>query len=150
MFKQILIPIDGSPASMRVARAGVAFAKDSGARVTAYHCKDRLPRPIYGDGYYTNRQLTPEFERHANAAAKKCLGAVTRAARDAGVQCETLADRAASPYEGIIEAAAKRRCDLIFIGTHGYRGLTRLAMGSVAEKVARLAKVPVMVYRRSA
>jgi len=150
MFKHILIPTDGSPVSTRAARAAVTFARDSGARVTVYYCKDPLPRPIYGDGYIRNRALTPEFEKHADAEAKKCLVAVTRAARDAGVRCETLANRAASPYEGIVEAAAKRKCDLVFIGTHGRRGLSRLVLGSVAEKVARLAKVPVMVYRPSA
>ena len=150
MFKHILIPTDGSPISIRAAKAAVTFAKDSGARVTAYYCKDPLPRPVYGDSYIQDRRLAPELERRANAAARKCLVDVTRAARKAGVQCQTLANRAASPYEGIIEAAAKRKCDLVFIGTHGYRGLTRLAMGSVAEKVARLAKVPVMVYRPSA
>ena len=147
MFKHILIPTDGSPISIRAANAGIALAKRSGARVTAYHCKDPLPRPVYSDGYIPNRDLMAEFDRRASAAAKKYLATVSKAAGKAGVQCATLADRAALPYEGVIEAAAKRKCDLIVIGTHGYRGLTRLALGSVAEKVARLSKVPVLVYR---
>jgi len=147
MFKHILVPTDGSSVSRRAARAAIALATETGARVTAYHCRGALPRPMYGDGYVPSKQLLAEFERRSNAAAKKCLAPVIQAAREAGVECTVLVDRTAAPHEGIVNAAGKRKCDLIFIGTHGYGGLTRLVLGSVAEKVTRLSKVPVLVYR---
>ena len=79
--------------------------------------------------------------------AKKQVAAIERAARKAGVPFETVVETARTPYHGIVEAAQKRRCDLIFMSSHGHTGLTRLALGSVADKVMTLSKVPVMVYR---
>jgi nucleotide-binding universal stress UspA family protein len=147
MFKHILIPTDGSPVSARAVKAAIAFAKESGARVTAYHCVDPVPRAMYGDGYVPSKQIIAEIERRTRAAAQKHVAAVATAARKAGVEFDTLIEAPRTSYEGIVAAAVKRDCDLIFMGTHGYRGLMRLALGSVAEKVTRFSKVPVLVYR---
>ena len=70
-----------------------------------------------------------------------------RAARDAGVRFATAADRAFTPDEGIVAAAQKRNCDLIVIGSHGRRGLARVAFGSIAANVIARSSVPVLVYR---
>lgn len=147
MFKHILIPTDGSPVSGKAVKAAIAFAKENGARVTGYHCVHPAPPATYGDGYVVSKQIIEEFEHRSAEAAKKHMGTLARAARKAGVEFEPLVETTPTPYEGIVAAASKRRCDLIFMATHGYRGLTRLALGSVAEKVTRLSKVPVLVYR---
>ena len=55
--------------------------------------------------------------------------------------------KALTPYEGIIAAAKKRKCDVIFMASHGRRGISRLIMGSVTQKVLSHAKIPVVVYR---
>lgn len=147
MFKHILIPTDGSPVSARAVKAGIAFAKETGARVTGYHAVEPVPTRLYGEGYVADKQMIAEFERRTRAAAKKHVAAIARAARKAGVRFEPLLQTARTPYEGIVEAAQKRKCDLIFMSSHGYRGLMRLALGSVADRVMTLSKVPVLVYR---
>jgi nucleotide-binding universal stress UspA family protein len=147
MFKHILIPTDGSAVSAKAVKAGIAFAKESGARVTGYYAVDPVPMRIYGEGYAGDKQLVAEFERRARAAAKEHVSAIGRAAREAGVDFEPLTQIARTPYEGIVEAAQKRKCDLIFMSSHGRRGLMRLALGSVADRVMTLSKVPVLVYR---
>ncbi|HEX5767884.1 MAG TPA: universal stress protein [Burkholderiales bacterium] len=147
MFKHILIPTDGSPVSAKAVKAGIAFAKRSGGRVTGYYAIEPVPMRLYGEGYVVDRQMVAEFERRARDAAKKHVEAVARAAAKAGVKCDTLVETARTPYEGIIEAARKRRCDLILMASHGYRGLMRLTLGSVTDKVIQLSKVPVLVYR---
>jgi nucleotide-binding universal stress UspA family protein len=148
MFKHILIPTDGSPASARAIKAGIAFAKKNGSRVTGYHSVDRVRSASFsGEGYIADPKLIAEIERRSRAAARKYVTAIGTAARKAGVKCDLLVEAADTPYRGIVEAAARRKCDLIFIGTHGYSGLMRFALGSVAEKAARLAKVPVLIYR---
>lgn len=147
MFKHILIPTDGSPVSAKAVKAAISFAKECGARVTAYHCVDPVPRAMYGDGYAPSKQIIAEIERRTRAAAQKHVTAVATQARKAGVEFDTLIEAPRTAYEGIAAVAEKRKCDLIFMGTHGYRGLMRLALGSVAEKVMRLSKVPVLVYR---
>jgi nucleotide-binding universal stress UspA family protein len=52
-----------------------------------------------------------------------------------------------TPYKGIIEAAKKHKCDVIFMASHGRRGVSRLFMGSVTQKVVTHCKIPVLVYR---
>jgi nucleotide-binding universal stress UspA family protein len=147
MFKHILIPTDGSAVSAKAVKAGIALAKRTGAKVTGYYAVEPVPVRLYGEGYVADRQMVAEFERRAIAAAKKNVAAVARAARKAGVRCETLVRTARTPYEGIVEAAQKRRCDLILMASHGYRGFMRLTLGSVTDKVIQLSKIPVLVYR---
>ena len=147
MFKHILIPTDGSPVSVKAVKAGIAFAKQTGARVTGYHAVEPVPTHLYGEGYVADKQMVAEFQRRALAAAKKQVEAIARDARKAGVPFEPLVQTARTPYHGIVEAAEKRKCDLIFMSSHGYRGLMRLALGSVADKVMTRSKVPVLVYR---
>jgi nucleotide-binding universal stress UspA family protein len=147
MFKHILIPTDGSAVSAKAVKAGIAFAKESGARVTGYYAVEPVPLHLYGEGYVADKGMVVEFERRALAAAKRHVLAIARAARKAGVKFEPLVRIARTPYEGIVEAVQKRNCDLIFMSSHGRRGLLRLTLGSVADKVIQLSKVPVLVYR---
>ena len=147
MFKHILIPTDGSPVSTKAAKAGIALAKESGAKVTGYYAVDPVPARLYGEGYVADRRSVEEFERRNRDYAKKQVAAIERAARKAGVPFQSVVETARTPYHGIVEAAKKRDCDLIFMSSHGRTGLMRMALGSVAEKVMTLAKVPVMVYR---
>lgn len=147
MFKHILIPTDGSPVSAKAVKAGIAFAKESGAKVTGYHAVEPVPTRLYGEGYVADKQMIAEFERRRLAAAKKHIRSIARQALKAGVSFEPLVKTARTPYEGIVEAAQKRKCDLILMSSHGERGLARLILGSVADKVIQLSKVPVLVYR---
>jgi nucleotide-binding universal stress UspA family protein len=148
MFKRILIPTDGSPASAKAIKAGIAFAKKNGSRVIGYHSVDPMRRSMHtGEGYIPSGKLMAEIERRLRAAAKKYVTAIGRVARKEDVEFEALVETADTPYRAIVDAAARRKCDLIFMGTHGYTGFTRFALGSVAEKVVRLSKVPVLVYR---
>ena len=147
MFKHILIPTDGSPVSAKAIKAGIALARESGARVTGYCAVDPVPARLYGEGYVADRRSVEEFERRSREYAKKQVAAIERAARKAGVAFQPLVEEARTPYFGIVEAAKKRDCDLIFMSSHGRTGLMRIALGSVADKVMTLSKVPVMVYR---
>ena len=147
MFKHILIPTDGSAVSAKAVKAGIALAKEQGARVTGYHAVEPVPARLYGEGYIADRRVVADFERRGREAACKHVAAIERAARKAGVPFDPLVETARTPYHGIVEAAKKRDCDLIFMSSHGHTGLMRMALGSVADKVMTLSNVPVMVYR---
>ena len=147
MFKSILIPTDGSSVSQKAVKAGIAFAKEAGAKVIGYHAVEPVPTHLYGEGYIADREMTAEFERRQLVAAKKLVRQIARDALKAGVPFEPMVRTSRTPYHGIVEAAEKRKCDLIFMSSHGRRGLERLALGSVADKVMTLSKVPVLVYR---
>jgi len=147
VFKHILIPTDGSPVSTKAVKAGIALAKQHGAKVTGYHALEPVPTRLYGEGYIADKGMIAEFERRNRQAAKKRIAALAREAQKAGVSFAPLVETVRTPYEGIVEAAKKRKCDLILMASHGHRGLTRLMLGSVADKVVQLSKVPVLVYR---
>ncbi len=147
MFKHILIPTDGSPVADKAVKAGLELAKALGAKVTGFYAIEAIQPQIYGEGYMVDRQLVKEFERGAREAGEKCLAAIARLAASTGVEFSSLVAKAETPYEGIIDAAKKRKCDAIFMASHGRRGLANLIMGSVTHKVLTHSKLPVLVYR---
>ena len=147
MFKHILIPTDGSPLSEKAIAAGIALAKESGARITGYHVLEAVPARLYAYPYRGEEEAIAEFEERRQEAARKHIDELARNARKQGVAFEPLVQTARTPYEGIVKAAQERDCDLILMSSHGRRGLARLAVGSVTDKVLQLSKVPVLVYR---
>ena len=146
MFKHILIPTDGSAVANQAAKAGIALARRLGAKVTAY-CALEDPQPIYVEGYSFNLEEIDGFDERAREAGQKWVDAIDKMAKAAGVPFTSVVAKALTPYEGIIAAAKKRKCDVIFMASHGRRGLSRLIMGSVTQKVLSYSKIPVVVYR---
>ena len=147
MFKHILIPTDGSRTAAKAIQAGVALAKEMGAKVTGYHAQEPLPTHIYGEGYVADRKIIAEFERRSREFGERCVDEIGAAARKAGVRFESLIVKARVPYQGIVEAAKEKKCDAIFIASHGRRGLARLVLGSVTNKVLTHSDIPVLVFR---
>ncbi len=147
MFKHILIPTDGSPVAAKAIKAGVALAKEMGATVIGYYAIEPAPTHIYGEGYLADRRLVEELERRARDVAQKAVDEVAAAAKEAGVQCETIVGKAVLPYKGIIDPAEKSHCDAIFMASNGHRGLSGLLLGSVTNKVLTHSKTPVLVFR---
>ena len=93
-------------------------------------------------------EYTPiEYEKYSKAHAEKVLGAVSAAAKSAGVVCDTLHVEHDQIYQAIIEAAEARKCDLIVIASHGRRGVSAVVLGSETVKVLTHSKIPVLVYR---
>jgi nucleotide-binding universal stress UspA family protein len=90
------------------------------------------------------------IERYETAAAEsaaKILSSVSEAAGKRGVTCETLHIKDQIPAEGIIAAATEMGCDLIVMASHGRRGISRMLLGSQAQKVVMLSPVPVLIWR---
>jgi len=145
MYKHILLPTDGSELSATAIRDGVKFAREIGARVTALHVTEPfLPTDL------TPSALTAHMQEHdakSKESAQRALGAVTEAARAAGVACATVHRVSRSPYEAIIALAGEAECDLIFMASHGRRGVAALLLGSETNKVLTHSKIPVLVTR---
>jgi nucleotide-binding universal stress UspA family protein len=147
MFKHILIPTDGSPVAAKAIKAGVALAKEMGASVTGFYAIEPPPTHLYGEGYLADRKLVEELERRARDVAQRSVDEITDAAKSAGVSCDAVISKAVMPYKGIIDAAEKSKCDVVFMASNGYRGLTGLLVGSVTQKVLTHSKIPVLVFR---
>lgn len=102
---------------------------------------------MYGD-YVPLDVYSPEQRaKQEILVSKRILKSVTDWAESAGVPSEVLYAKSVVPFEGIIKAAEDKGCDLIFMASHGRRGLTGLLLGSEAAKVLTHCKIPVLVYR---
>lgn len=147
MFKHILVPTDGSPLSESTIARAVSFAKDAGARITFFYAQPDFPMPIYGEGALIDPTTPEQFGKAAADEAKRILDAAKSAADAAGVTADTDTIVNEVPYEAIIDAAQRHGCDLIFMASHGRRGIAGLLLGSETQKVLTHSKTPVLVYR---
>ena len=148
MFKHVLIPTDGSPTANRAVKAGIKFAHEIGAKVTGYHAiEDLYKGDLLFEGSAIDPKTRAKFERSAREAAQNRLDAIGKLARAAGVAFDSAVTVVNTPYKGIIDVARKRRCDVIFMASHGRRGVSGLLMGSVTQKVLTHCTIPVLVYR---
>ena len=148
MFKKILIPTDGSPLSAQAANAGICFARSVGAEVVALYVTQPFAATIGFDGMAAAYAITDEdYEKASAEQADKYLKQITDRADTAGVKAEARAVSNFNVADGIVQAASDAGCDLIFIGSHGRSGLSRLLLGSVTAKVLSLASTAVLVYR---
>jgi nucleotide-binding universal stress UspA family protein len=147
MYKNILIPTDGSELSVRTIKAGVKLAKATGARVTGLFVAP-TPTPLVYKGIIPVGYMSPE--EHAETisrAAASHLGVIEKAAKVAGVTCQCTTITGDFPAESILQAAAKYKCDLIFMASHGRKGMSALILGSETQKVLAHSTVPVLVHR---
>ncbi|MGB5080348.1 MAG: universal stress protein [Burkholderiales bacterium] len=147
MFRRILIPTDGSKVAGKAVRAGIRFAGETGAAVVGYCAIEPVIVYSVGESVRSGNRRVAELERQTKAAAEGYLAAMRKQAAAAGVRFESLCDRAATPYDGIVAAARKKKCDTIFMASRGRSGLEKLLMGSVTSKVLVRSKIPVLVYR---
>jgi nucleotide-binding universal stress UspA family protein len=145
MFKHILIPIDGSALSMKAVESGVAFAKETGAKITVLTVIE--PSGVLGTDSKRVAATRKAYEQHVRDSAERELKDAERNAKKHRVPCTTILQEHDQPYQAIIEAASKKRCDLIAMASHGRRGVAALVLGSVTSKVLTHSRVPVLVYR---
>ena len=147
MFKHILLPTDGSRLSNKAVRLGLEFARKIRARVTAIHVVPEF-RFMVDEGITPlNPGLKKRIQDEARARAQRMLDAIAKHARARGVRCAVVSVAGDLPYQQIIAAARKNKCDLVMLASHGRRGLSALLLGSETSKVLLHSKVPVLVVR---
>ncbi len=147
MFKHILVPTDGSALSADTVKKAVDFARETGAKITFFYAKPDYPVAFYGEGALIDPTTPEKFAEMAEKQAQEIFAAAQQLAAAAGVSCAVAAVTSDVPYQAIIEAASANGCDLIFMASHGRRGLSGLLLGSETQKVLTHSKVPVLVYR---
>ena len=147
MFKHILVPTDGSSLSESTITRAVTFAKETGARITFFYAQPDFPIPVYGEGALIDPTTPEQFAASASEEAKRILDHARATADSAGVvsDVDTLVNEV--PYEAVIDASERHGCDLIFMASHGRRGIAGLLLGSETQKVLTHSKVPVLVFR---
>ncbi len=147
MYKNLLVATDGSKLSDKAVEHAVDLAKAVQAKLTAFYAAPDYPMPAYADGVVYEPVSKKEYTRLAEADAKKILDGVSRKAAAEGVPCATMHAIASAPWEAILAAAKKAKCDAIVMASHGRRGMSALLLGSETQKVLTHSKVPVIVVR---
>lgn len=141
--QHILVPMDFSEHADRALSYALELAGKLGARLTLLHV---IQRPV-ASARAMGVSLDPYFEQ-LELEVGEALDDHTRRAHEAGLQCD-VAILKGEPFQQIIEFANTKRVDLIVMGTHGRTGLQHFLLGSVSERVVRLAPCPVLVTRHA-
>jgi nucleotide-binding universal stress UspA family protein len=141
LYRNIVIATDGSENSRKAISYGIEIAKISGATVYAVHVVDTLS--VVSDIWTAGKDLIHDMMIRDG---KKILSETRKIIEDSGVEVKDVLLNG-HPGEEIIRFAEDNNIDLIVMGTLGATGLEKFLMGSVAEKVVRHSKVPVMVVR---
>jgi nucleotide-binding universal stress UspA family protein len=142
-MKKILIPTDFSDCARRAEEGAVALGLAFGAELILLHVA--VEAPLYNEGM--SGLVNPRDVYAAQRAwAENTLAARAAELRGMGVSARGVI-RSGVAVDEILTVAAEEGCDLIVIGTHGRGGLSRFFLGSVADRVVRLATCPVMTVR---
>jgi len=158
MYKNILLPTDGSPLSKKAIESGIAFAKAIGAKVVGLYVSPKLSfhdileiheeEELWGlKEAEKAKEALAHSEELGRSMAEKYLHSIQKKAKEAGLVCETVYLSAEAPEDGIVKVAGEKHCDLIFMASHGRTGISGALLGSVTRKVLGNSKVPVLVYR---
>jgi len=151
VYQDIMVAVDDSETSQRALNVAIGLAKGCGARLEIVHAVDESLFPTHARGgallvdpVLVQRALEEEGQRLLDAAAAS--------ARDAGVEAQTrvLASETHHTADQIAEAADAAKAELLVVGSHGRRGVQRLLLGSVAERLVRKANVSVLIVRGEA
>ena len=142
MFKHILLPTDGSELSGKAVKTGLVLAKALGAKVTGMHV---IVETQVASGL--EKTMLPQLGELVKEAAGKLMREFAEEARQAGVPHEALSVHGDSPWEKIIELAARSGCDLICMASHGRRGLAGALLGSQTNLVLTNSRIPVLLSR---
>ncbi|NDP42199.1 MAG: universal stress protein [Aromatoleum sp.] len=147
MYTNILVPTDGTKLSDKAVAHAVGLAQTVGAKLTLFYAAPDYPMPAYADGVVYEPVSRKEYAKLASADAEKILDAAGRKGIAAGIECVTAYSIAAAPWEAILAAAKKHKCDAIVMASHGRRGVSALLLGSETQKVLTHSKLPVIVVR---
>lgn len=143
-FSHILVATDFSPSSRSALEAGVFLAKQFGARVTLVHVVEPQFLAYAGTPFLPMVDFASEAERGARALLRASEEELAKQ-----VELTTTVEHG-SAWREILADAESSNADLIVLGTHGHTGLARALIGSTAEKVVRMATIPVLTVHAPA
>jgi nucleotide-binding universal stress UspA family protein len=147
MYKNILVPTDGSKLSKKAVVGAVRLAKATGARLVALHVYPKFSGSPYGSFGPPDEVIADAHAMHHQSEAKKIFAGIRMLAGTYGIGLDTVLVESDNVHKEIIAAARKRKCDLVCMASHGRRGLSGLVLGSETQKVLTHSSTPVLVLR---
>jgi nucleotide-binding universal stress UspA family protein len=144
VFKHILLPVDGSETAQKAVEKAAGLARAFGSDVTAIYVIDPYPFTGLGSDFAYGQA---EYLSAATVEAREATEAARATLEQAGVKVTTSVIEAHAAWRGIIDTATALGADLIVMGSHGRRGLEKVVLGSVAQRVLSHAHQPVFIVR---
>jgi nucleotide-binding universal stress UspA family protein len=144
MFKHILVPVDGSSTAQKAVSRAVSLAKAFGSQATAIYVIDPYPFTGVGTDFAYGQA---QYLGAATAEANEALRTTQEAFNAAGLKLTTSVVEGHVIARGILQTAETLGADLIVMGSHGRRGLEKLLLGSVTQRVVSQSPVAVLVVR---
>lgn len=147
MYKHVLVATDGSKLSAKAVAHAIDLAQALGAKLTGFYALPDYPMPAYADGVVYEPVSRKEYAALCKKEADKILNSVKMKAESAGLEFNAVQAISPAPWEAILAAAKKHKCEAIVMASHGRRGVSALLLGSETQKVLTHSKLPVLVVR---
>jgi nucleotide-binding universal stress UspA family protein len=147
MFKNILVPTDGSKLSQKAVKEATELAKVTNAKITALHVYPRFSGSPYGTFGPAEDVLEEAHKNQSRAEGDQLFAGVRKITDGAGVGLDTVLAESNDVWKQIIATAKKKKCDLICMASHGRRGVSGVLLGSETNKVLTHSDIPVLVLR---
>ena len=145
VLKQIVVATDFGEAAKAALNYGRELARTFGASLDVLHvCDNVIARGLGVDGFTVDYTT---LQRELDAAARKQLDALLDEEDRTMLHAKPVLVTSSTPAGAIVEHAQRSNADLILMGTHGRGAVAHLLMGSVAERVVRVAPCPVLTVR---
>ena len=147
MFKNILVPTDGSGFSNKAVATAARLAHSLDAHLLLLHIRSPAEVPHHVEGGALSNLGGKVLMREIEDEERALMDAAAKIAADEGSKAETAFVADFSPHEAIIRTAREQRCDLIVMASHGRRGISGLLLGSETQKVLTHSTIPVLIVR---
>lgn len=138
-----MIATDGSETSMKTAKLAVGMAKRAGGAVAAIYVVD-ISRLAQLPGYTTLPGISERLMELMFKEGEDAISEIGEMASNAGVPFEKIVAEG-NPSEEILRRSSESGIDLLVMGSIGRTGIEKIMLGSVAEKVVRHSRVPVLI-----
>lgn len=143
-FNHILVPVDFGEPSQKATEAAIELARRFESRLTLVHVYE-IPSYVYGGTLYATTDLFGPIEEAAREHLEKTLKEVQKS-----IPATKAILRRGVPGAEILASIEELHPDLVVMGTHGRKGMSRALLGSVAEKIVRMSPAPVLTLRDTA
>lgn len=144
MYKRIMVSVDGSDTSNRGLKEAINLAKDQQATLAIAHVIDIVVSFGAGQFPQTYVEATRELARRTIEEARETAHA---AGIEAEIQSVEILTSGYHVGDTVAQLARDWKADLLVVGTHGRRGVSRLLIGSVAERIVRVSPCPLLLVR---
>lgn len=147
MFQKLLIPLDGSDLAEEALPAATEIAEKFGASLMLLRVVATPQAALGTEADVAHDQLLDDIRGYVYEDCRTYLARQQALLEAEGYDIQVRLAEGSSPADSIVDVATEIGADLIIMSTHGRSGVSRLVFGSVAEKVLRLAAVPVLLLR---